>query len=137
MAKEQGKGSKKLPFTGKGEQMKDIELLPTKYHKFPFRISNAVIRTDGRYCDCTLTFESSKGSNHEETSGIIGMQIMATNMQALEIMLQNICKIYAPKKQRKVPVMEINSVLKNRIGKLALKTADKHANSPIQPQKES
>lgn len=117
--------------------MKDIELLPTKYHTFPFRIANAVIRTDGCYCDCTLTFETSQRSNPEETSGIIGMQIMATNMQALETMLQNICKIYAPKKQRKVPVMEIDSVLKNRIGKLALKTTDKHANSPIEPRKTS
>ena len=117
--------------------MKDIELLPTKYHKFPFRISNAVIRTDGRYYDCTLTFEVSQRSNPEETNGIIGMQIMATNMQALETMLQNIGNIYAPQKQRKVPVMNVDSVLKNRIDKLALKTADNHANSPIQPQKES
>ncbi len=117
--------------------MKDIELLPTKYHKFPFRITNAVIRTDGRYCDCTLTFEASQRSNPEGTSGIIGMQIMASNMQALETMLQNISKIYAPKKQRKVPVMEIDSVLKNRIGKLALKTDDKCANSPIELRKTS
>lgn len=119
------------------EQMKDIELLPTKYHTFPFRITNAVIRTDGCYCDCTLTFEASKKSNPEETRGIIGMQIMATNMQALETMLQNICKIYAPKKQRKVPVMKIDSVLKNRVGKLALETADKRANSPIETQETS
>lgn len=117
--------------------MKDIELLPTKYHKFPFRISNAVVRTDGRYCDCTLTFETSQRSNPEETSGIIGMQIMATNMQALETMLQNIGNIYAPQKPRKVPVMKVDSVLKNRIGKLALKTAEKHANSPVEPQKTS
>lgn len=119
------------------EQMKDIELLPTKYHTFPFRISNAVIRTDGRYCDCTLTFEVSQRSNQEETSGIIGMQIMSTNMQALETMLQNISKIYAPQKQRKVPVMKVDSVLKNRIDKLALKTADKHANSPTETQETS
>ena len=117
------------------EQIKDIELLPTKYHAFPFRITNAVIRTDGRYCDCTLTFESSKKSNPEETSGIIGMQMMATNMQALETMLQNICKIYAPKKQRKVPVVRIDSVLKNRIDKLVLKTVDKHVNNPTESQK--
>lgn len=114
------------------EQIKDIELLPKKYHAFPFRITNAVIRTDGSYCDCTLTFESSKKSNPEETSGIIGMQMMATNMQAVETMLQNICKIYAPKKQRKVPVVKVDSVLKNRIDKLVLETTDKYANSPIQ-----
>lgn len=116
--------------------MKDIELLPTKHHKFPFRISNAVIRTDGRYCDCTLTFEPSQRSNQGESSGIIGMQIMSTNMQALETMLQNIGNIYAPQKQRKVPVMTVDSVLKNRIDKLAFNTEDKHSNSHIQPQKE-
>lgn len=115
----------------KGAQMKDVELLPTKNHRFPFRIANAVIRTDGRYCDCTLTFESSKGSNPEETSGIIGMQIMSSNMQSLETMLKNVGSIYAPKKQRIVPVIKVNSVLKNRIGKLALKTADKHASKPV------
>lgn len=119
------------------EQVKDIELLPTKHHKFPFRIANAVIRTDGRYCDCTLTFEASPRSNPEETSGIIGMQIMSTNMQSLETMLQNIGCIYAPRKARTVPVMNIDSVLNNRIGKLVFETADKSANSPIEPQETS
>lgn len=117
--------------------MKDIELLPTKYHRFPFRISNAVIRTDGRYCDCTLTFEASQRSEPEKTSGIIGMQIMASDMQSLETMLQNIGNIYAPKKQRKVPVIKIDNVLKNRIGKLVFKTAHKLADSPIEAQKPS
>ncbi len=119
----------------KDEQMKDIELLPTKYHKFPFRIANAVIRTDGRYCDCTMVFDVSQRSDPEKTRGIIGMQIMASNMQALETMLQNISHIYAPKKARKVPVLKIDSVLKNLIGKLAFETADEHADSPIESRK--
>lgn len=114
--------------------MKDIELLPQKYHKFPFRIANAVIRTDERYCDCTLTFEASPRSNQEETSGIIGMQIMSTNIQSLETMLRHIGGIYAPRKARIVPVMNVDSVLNNRIGKLALETINKPADSPIEPQ---
>lgn len=108
--------------------MKDIELLPTKYHKFPFRIANAVIRTDGRYCDCTITFELPK-KNDPATKGIIGMQILSSNIQSLETMLQNIGNIYAPQKVRKVPVVEINSVLNDRIGKLAFKADNKHSSS--------
>lgn len=111
--------------------MKDIELLPTKYHKFPFRIANAVIRTDGNYCDCTITFEL-PSKNDPATKGIVGMQILSSNMQSLETMLQNIGNIYAPQKARKVPVMEIDSVLNDRIGKLAFKANDKCAKSPIE-----
>ena len=117
--------------------MGNIVLTKKSYHKFHFHIANAVIRTDGRYCDCTLTFETSQRSNPEETSGIIGMQILSSNMQSLETILYNLADIFPPVRERNVPVIDNNNVLKNRIGKLAFKTAHKQANSPIQPQKES
>ena len=99
--------------------MRDIVLLPKNYRRFPFGILNAVIRTDGRYYDCTITFFNlSKKSSPKEASGIVGMQILSSNMQSLETMLQNIASIYPPKKNVNVDIIHDENVLKNRIGKL-------------------
>ena len=91
--------------------MKKINLPARKRaNRYRFRVANIAVRTDGKYCDCIIAVDPID-FKEEKTKGIIGIKVLGTNLDAIEMVLNDIAYIYPNKRDFEIEVKKCKSVL--------------------------